>query len=238
MVLVIAASPAQAVILYGDYSGTTVDFFAVSEDSVTNPGTPLFGGLLGPQLFGDALAFFPNSFIAHSAGGGTATTSGVLMMTITAKPGFYIDKVSVIELGDWQISGVGATTSVYAGGNLDVTDQTLTFGTFGGALDILPTMPLSTPASGTWSGGQEVDFLGMFLVGVTQVYLELTNTLIAESEPGTTALIQKKVVGETVITVETSNGAPVIPEPSTLLIVGLGLLSMATWRWRQDRRAA
>jgi hypothetical protein len=63
----------------------------------------------------------------------------------------------------------------------------------------------------------------------TKVSIDITNTLTASSQAGTAAMINKKDFGGISITVN-------IPEPTSLVLVVLGLVSFAgTGRFRRVR---
>jgi hypothetical protein len=227
---------AQALTLHGDFAGGTVDFFGVTETSATD-ATPLYGA---PSVFGNSLAFFPASFASSSSGGSSDVTEGTLTITITAKPGFFIDKISIIEFGDFSLSGIG-TSSTFASvsGALDITDLTFASGTYTDPLAVSPTMPVDLsggPADGLFSGSAMIDLAGLGLFGVTSVFLEFENVLETGSESGTSAFIQKKLISGTTITVDT-----IIPEPSALVIwslLGLSLSLGTLWRRRKVRVTA
>jgi len=230
----IDGAPLLAVTVHGDFAGSTVDFFGVTETSATDP-TPLYGA---PSVFGNSLAFFPLDFASSAAGGASDVTEGTLLVTITAKPGFFIDKISIIEFGDFSLSGVGTSaTFASVSGMLDLTDLSGGSGTHSDPLAVSPSMPVDLsggPTDGLFSGAAEIDLAGLGLFGITSVFLEFANILETGSEPGTSALIQKKLISGTTITVDT-----VVPEPSALVIwsvLGL-LLTLGTWRSRRKRRA-
>ena len=85
------ASATAAAINYGDFLGTTVTFYQVTEDSGTDP-TPLFGA---PTLSGDALSFNPPSFNASSQLQTPPLdfTDGTLTTTIMANQGQSIEEL-------------------------------------------------------------------------------------------------------------------------------------------------
>jgi hypothetical protein len=71
--------------------------------------------------------------------------------------------------------------------------------------------------------------------GATKVSIDLDNTLVAVSQDGTSAVIAKKDFGG--ITIRTNvrtepGGDPEIPEPTALVLVGLGLLGLVSQRRR------
>lgn len=222
---------AQAVTVYGNFAGTTVDFFGVTETSATDP-TPLYGA---PNVIGDSLAFLPQGFASESSGGSSDVTDGTLTVTITAKPGYFLDKISIAEIGDYSLSGIGtAATYASVAGGIDVTDLTFASGTYSDPLAISPSMPVDLsggPQDGLFTGSAMIDLTDLGLVGVKSIYLEFENVLETGSEAGTSALIQKKLVSGTTITVET-----VIPEPSAIVVWSLFGVSLTVGSWWQRRK--
>lgn len=234
--LLITAQAAQALTVHGDLAGSTVDFFGITEDSATD-ATPLYGA---PSAFGDTLVFFPSAFVSSSSEGSSDVTEGTLTVTVTAHHGFIIEKVSLFEQGDWTLSGVGTSdTFVDVSGSLSLEDLTFATGSYSDPLAVLPPgyHDLTGGAGGgLFSGSAVVDLVGLGLVGVKSVDLTFTNVLESGSEAGTSALIQKKVVGDTTLTIYTGNGGPVIPEPSTFAIWSLLGIAMVGGRWWRRRR--
>jgi len=212
------ASPGWAdTFVYGDLPGTSlgeVDFVGISETSDTDP-LPLFGT---PSRAGNRLYFFPTNFVSLSQDGSTDTTSSTLNMSIVADAGYYIERVTIIELGDYILTGSG-TDATYAdvSGTLTVTP--------GGAMPLVvaPPTPYYGPASGSFDGSAMIDLTGQ---NVTQVDLAFENILATGSESQTTAQIQKNIVN--VPTIEVS----VIPEPACGLLLFLGGLGLIRRRRR------
>ena len=63
-----------------------------------------------------------------------------------------------------------------------------------------------------------------FSHGATELSVELTNTLDAESQTGTSAQINKNDVSVIIIT---ADGPPsIVPEPGTLTLIGAGLIAL------------
>jgi hypothetical protein len=192
------ASVAQTA--HPDQSGVDFDFTGTIETSVFSDPEPLFGA---PTASGNALRFGPLTFSATAAGdGGFDQTAAQLQTTVTATGSKTIDKIGIDEFGDVDLSGVGtaATASfVSMSGAVTVTETT------GG-----PIAPVSIPFIGTfapsdlyglpgdqgqtlWHGSVLVDVAAV-VPDATKTVLSFDNDLTAASEPGTTALIQKKVV--------------------------------------------
>jgi hypothetical protein len=220
-----------AIFVHGDLSGTTVDFEDITEESFTDP-VPLYGA---PFASGDSLLFLPPSFVSSSAGaGGSDVTSGSISLTINAKPGYFISVISLSEFGDWSISGVGTSdTFVSLSGSLDVTDNTITGDTNSDALTTNVPFPQTGAGNGNFMATAGVDLIDLGLIGVTSVTVYFENILETGSEAGTSALIQKKLLGNTTLTVET-----IIPEPASIVVWSLLGLSLVGGSWLRRRRQA
>jgi hypothetical protein len=89
---------------HGDFTGDTVSFIDVSEDSTTDPDAlPLLGS---PTVGGDSLDFNGISFASSPGAGGVDMTNGNLTMGIEAQAGRAIDTISLTEAGDYTLFGV------------------------------------------------------------------------------------------------------------------------------------
>ncbi len=207
---------------YGDFIGgtpTRVDFLGVQEESSTDP-TPLYGT---PRRVGNRLIFTPSHYIATASGcdelgvGRSDTTTGILKMDIKAPAGDYdIQSITITESGGFQLTGVGANTNAQVSGLLN-GKQTGSETWYTDHLTAPPNSKLqfSLPddSEGSWSGSAYLDFTGM---GFRQVTLFFQNTLVANSESGTSAQISKLSVGDSAV-IEVF-----LPEPATLLILAVG----------------
>lgn len=227
-----------AAINYGTYVGDTVTFVDVTEDSITDP-TPLFGA---PLAVDDALVFSPTGFGATTSGGGVDITDGLLKMMMVAHAGQHIESIDFSERGDYTLAGVGtAVTQVSATlqifvtvleiDGVAVTPVTLTYGSpvtiftpgpdgsynlvADGGIGIIWTASVSIDLSGDLAA-LGIDFLG----GATKANVSLDNTLLAISQHGSVAFIQKKQFDGVGIIVTT------IPEPMTLSMLALGTLAL------------
>jgi hypothetical protein len=133
--LALVSSFAQAVpINYGSFSGATVNYTGVSEDTNSGDTLPLFGEpvTIGPvtpgypavpcvncAIPGNSLNFDPTGFGASASGaGGNDITDGNLTFTVIAKQGHGITSVSLAEAGDLTLAGTGTdNTSVGVSAN-------------------------------------------------------------------------------------------------------------------------
>ena len=234
---------ASAAIVYGNYSGASVNFLQVTEDA-NSPGDfpPLFGA---PTVSGNSMSFSPVGFNANAAGAaGSDVTDGQLSFGIQAKTNYVIPSIQLSEAGDTTIVGFGtdATLTKVVGyvfvTILEVDGTPINAVGDGAYMTFTPhagEYRLGTHGGGgpfyttAWSGGLTlninqilVDNGVSFIDGATLVQINLDNTLLATSENGTQSFIAKKAVGGVAFVIETEP----IPEPSSALLalVGCGLV--------------
>jgi hypothetical protein len=222
-----------AQINYGSFSGTTVDYIDVTEQSTTGDALPLFGA---PVLSANSLDFNPVGFDAGASGaGGMDSTGARLTYMIRAHAGEVIPIIVFSESGDTTLAGAGTdstATQVTANG-------TITINAVDGAAITPIVRPISltfTPSGGdyaltsdggglpifhtNWTGSLAINLADIlttesvpFTLGATNVSIDVVNTLAARSETGTQSLIAKK-----------DFGVAVIPEPGSLLILVFALV--------------
>ncbi len=217
IILLTSSAASASLINHGDFLGANVgdaDFLQVTEDTGAEPGA-LFGA---PIHVNNKLLFLPTAFAATASNGNSDSTTGILTMTIVADAGYYLDSISLGEVGDYTLLGLGTpATYLDVTGDLTVTD--LSPGTHGGttgAMTVSPMPPffLPTDSFGEFTGSAMVNLSGL---QITEVTLEFVNTLGADSEIGTTSFIQKKTIDIEVTSVP-------VPEPASAALVGIGLL--------------
>ncbi len=236
VVLFAYTNPAVAVpINYGDFTGSTVMFSQVTEDSGTDP-TPLYGA---PTVAGDSLDFNPVSFNSFATGAaGVDTTDGTLTLMMMSLPGNFIDTIEFDEAGDFTLTGLSGTAfaAVTANFFLDITEvdgvginpinisTAMTFTPSNGDFDLITDGP-GPLVNGAWAGFLSVDIEQAlidnnvpFVNGATKVSVTFDNTLTTLSELGTSAFIAKKDVG--------GIGITVVPEPASLGLLALGAFVM------------
>jgi hypothetical protein len=230
---------------YPSYTGTSVNYTNVSEDTTTGDTQPLFGA---PVYSGNSVDFNPVGFDAIASGaGGSDDTGGRLAFTLQAHAGDAISSISFFEAGDTTLSGVGTdatSTRVTANG-------TLTINAVDGAAVtpiVRPLVLTFTPSGGDyglasdggglpvfhtqWSGTLAVNVAQIltsagvsFTRGATNASVDLVNLLSARSQAGTQAVINKHDFGGLSITVNQpgGGGGPDIPEPASVLLAVAGL---------------
>ena len=194
---------------YGDFSGDTVDFFQVTENSVE------MGALYGaPTVNGNTLEYLlpgPVGFQSTSNDGDSVGLTGNLTFSVEAQDGFLISSISLEEFGtyfnfgDGSTSSVAAVMQVIAGGN--------------NLMDLFSFTDLSDGVSvGAWMDDLTINF-----APTDQIIFNLDNTLFTSSVVGGSSSINKDGITISVGTV------PAIPEPASgmLLLGGIcfGLVS-------------
>jgi len=231
-----------APINHGDYSGATVDYLQVTEDTNTGDTQPLFGA---PNVSGDSLDFDPVGFSASSSGGGVPDqTDGQLSFMIVAKDGQQINSISFSEAGDTSLArGVGSTDDAYTSVTssifidiVEVNGAPINGINVVGAMTFSPSdgdYLLSTDGGGNitynteWTGSYHLDLSTVDGINglVTKVNVNLDNVLTASSDTNSSAFIAKKDFDGVTITTN-------IPEPTTALLAVFGLLATACSRRR------
>jgi uncharacterized repeat protein (TIGR01451 family) len=183
---------------HGNFVGTHFDYLAVQETSTAGDPEPVFGApVITP---GDELVFSPPVFSATAAGaGGFDQTGALLETTIQSAGSRLIDRITIDELGEVDLSGVGTPSTgglIGMSGSLVVQEDT------GG-----PIAPVVIPFTGTFTpadvyglpadlgltpfqGSVSVDVAAV-VPNATKVFLSFDNDLVVSSESGTTAIIRK-----------------------------------------------
>ena len=232
---------------WGDFAGTNVMFLDVTE----NNGEPnsLFApmpGLGGPIVVGDTLHLDPQGFASQASNNSADLIDSTLSTIIMAGQGGAINSLTINELGDYSLGGlIGGQASAEVGAaffwtvleidNVAVSMATqatnLILGTGSGANGGIYNRPGDDGTAVIWNGIANVD-LGGFLASqqiagsVTKVRLTFDNTLQTAADDVSNAFIKKKSID---IMVDTD---PAVPEPTTALLLGLGLAIVPCCRRR------
>jgi hypothetical protein len=248
---IFSCAEAQAAFVYGDFTGTDVKFLAVTEDSATNPGQQLFGP---PTVTGDGLSFTPTSnFNAQSSGGGGPpdTTDGHLTTTIqslSADDGIHT--VAVSERGDYTLVGTGTSATfaevaapvfltITAVDGVPITPIPIsaneTFTPNGGVY----TLPGNAGISVAWTGSLALNIDAVLAANniwghATEIQYAMDNTLVAQSETGTSSFIEKK---NAILGLQVNVPMNMVPEPSTIVLLATGALGALALRAGRRRRS-
>jgi hypothetical protein len=251
----LASRPAVgAQINYGSHMGTDVTYVNVTEDSGADEPLPLFGA---PTVTGNSIDFNPVGFDAGSTGEGSDITDSNLVFMVVAKAGNRIDSMTFREAGDTTQAGnvtpgsMGTASAVFASGVLDIHEVnfqginhisvpfSLTFSPSGGTY-FLVTDGGGGPIYNTqWTGSATLPIDDILIAngyasdqGATKISIDMDNTLVATSEPATSAAIAKKDVGGIGIAVMTSR---VVPEPTSMSLAAIAL-AVSAWLARGRRK--
>jgi hypothetical protein len=230
------APAAFATAVYGDFFGTDMNFIGIQETSLYGDPEPLFGA---PIASGNSLEFFPDSFSASAAGAsGFDQTGSHLQGTVEATTVTHtIGTIILTEFGDAALTGIGTVPGATGALALlsgfvtvlettagPITSENISFvGIFtpSGSEDDMLLLGLPGDAGPTsWSASAVIDVASV-VPNATLVHFGIDNNLMAFSEAGTTALIQKKVVSGPAFSII------IIPEPTTAILLGMGLLGLA-----------
>lgn len=199
----VALSASAAPILYGDFDDIppgAIVYAEVQEDSGTDD-PPLYGP---PEVVVNRLDFDPTGFAASATNGDADITDGQLNFMIDALPGAGVTSFSITEGGSYTLTGAGTAASFVGYGILvDVTilevDGVALATPISFSVDGSETLNLADDPgiAADWEFGLLVEFgpelAGIpFDEGVSLAEIVVNNTLVAVSEPGTIAFIDKK----------------------------------------------
>jgi hypothetical protein len=217
------AMPASGDIVYGNFSGDTVDYLNVRED---DDPKPLFGE---PTISGDSLNFTPLDFEAESNGGGIDFVDGTLAFTIMPTNGQGVSTLTLEESGGFALAGIGTNvTRVEVGAVISVNVLEVDGNAFAGnsqvslGATLFEADLISDPGlAQSWTGAVTLDIANaaateLSINGlITKASVVIDNQLLAISEDGSISFIDKKQIDAVTVTV---------PEPTSFVLVGLGSL--------------
>lgn len=216
--ILLLSSAAQATIFWSNSTGSA-DFFDWQN------GQSLYGLFGDPILVGgNTLVFFPSTFRAESLDGEIASVSDKLEFELIAHPGFSIQNISITEYGDYGILGSGL---VQVSGTLSAENPDTTDVSNSSLITDLPAMPLAD-SSGQWQAWTQLDIIP---TDWTRIKITLENNLLAASDSGSAAWIEKKVLGNAV-------AIRIIPEPATVAMLSIGTICMLGGNSRGRKFAA
>jgi hypothetical protein len=214
------------------YTGTNI-YGTLTTD--VSSSTPVILGALTTS--GNDLILYPVGLKAYTYSGGVSFSDLQLQDTICAKPGSYIDVITIKESGDYSLVGIGtsatsvsvsmtvASLTAYMADGTHVTINNLTYADLTKSADF--NLAANKGTGRGWALTATLDLSDFGITGkVTSVSLNLDNDLLAVSESSSVALIEKKYV-------EIGVTDSVVPEPSTLALLFFGCVGTAFWAWRK-----
>jgi hypothetical protein len=261
LALALVAPPSLAAqINYGTHTGTHVTYVNVTEDTGASEPLPLLGA---PTVTGNSIDFNPVGFDASSANGGSDITNSNLVFMVTAKANSRIRSITLNETGDTTLAGnvapgsTGTSSAVFASGVVDIHEVdfqginhisvpfSMTFSPSGGTY-FLGTDGGGGPLFNTqWNGSVTIPIEQILIAngftidadtGATKISVDLDNVLVAVSQTGTSALMNKNDFGGISIHVDVPGAA--IPEPAASALAGIGMAaSIARRRSRRPGNA-
>lgn len=195
----------------------------VVETSITDT-PPLYGS---PSAgIGNSMTFALPGFTASASNNNSDITAGALEFTFDANPGKFIQTLSLFETGTYQILG---DASVSAAGTLTLRyfdDLEQAFVTLAEPIQMVINsgvpgtgFPVTDPGTGTWVGTALID-LNNLGIQTSHVIIAMDNSLIASADLGGSATISKDSL--------TINAT--VPEPASLVLMGLGTMMIARKR--------
>lgn len=218
---------------------TTDPGFCIAEsDSImfrftgTSSSLGLFGDI---EVIGNNIVTFPTDFRAESLNGAlTVSVNDNRNIQITAKPGYRIDSINILERGDYLMSGTGNTIDV--DGWFDIWDlNNPVFGpTDTQILSISDDLTTIDSNIHTWTGTASFDLTGPAWDGVNQLNLNIQNNLYATTyNHGDIAWVEKKIAGVNFVVTQVPVSS--VPVPSAVWLFGSGLLGLVGLARRKQK---
>jgi hypothetical protein len=223
MNLVRPAVAVFAVMCAGVASAATVTVYGNNVSFTYDDATEYGVGI----VVGDAILFTPTGIISESEdGAGLVTTTKMLNIQVEVlTAGYWLQDFHLIEQGDYQLDGAGATADM--NGIFQITSNTSSYT----ALDNFDAGPLTVQNSLTeWTAGSMISLADTAGWGAdTDIDIDLTNTLTAStSASGEYAMVQKKLGA---VSIEIT----AVPVPAAVWLFGSGLGLLG---WMRHRRTA
>lgn len=263
-----------AQINYGSHMGTHVTYVNVTEDSGADEPLPLFGAptVTGNSIDFNPVGF---DAMSTGAGSDITDSNLVFMVTAKSGSRIQsitlTESGDTTLAGNVAPGSMGTASAAFASGVVDIHEVdfaginhisvpfSFTFNPSGG------TYFLGTDGGGgpifhtEWSGSatipiEQILIANGFMIppgpidpegGATKVSIDLDNVLVAVSQQGTSAIINKKDFGGLSIRVNVRTepggepeglrvGTLQVPEPSTLFLAGIGVVGLLfASRWRR-----
>jgi hypothetical protein len=185
-------------------------------------------GLFGsPIVTADTFFFIANhNFEAQSFGGNSVTVSDTMRVRVHALGGRSFTEVIFVSSGDYTLFGSGASVNI--NGSMTISDVNsaasatspfnATSSTHGGFPQFGNNVD---PIQDTWSGSALINFSSSSLGALTDIDLVFSNSLVAITLPGETAVIA------TLPNTQGSFSLQIVPAPGVAVtgLLGLGLLA-------------
>ena len=270
LLLAILSQPSLgAQINYGTHMGEHVTYVDVTEDTGADEPLPLFGAptVTGDSIDFNPVGFDAAS---SGGGSDITDSNLTFMVTAKSGSRIDSITFSEIGdttlAGNVAAGSMGTASAVFASGALDIHEVdfvginhisvpfSLTFSPSGG------TYFLGTDGGGgpifhtEWAGSVTIDVTAILIAngfvippgpidpdgGATKISIDLDNVLVAVSEPGTSAIINKKDFGGISIRANVPRepgGDEEIPEPTSFVLAGLAVVGLLLRR-RPGREVA
>lgn len=225
---------ASADIVYPNLFGNDVAYVNISEDK------GLFGA---PLVTGNSLVFTPSAFEVQAEDGAVELLDGTVEFTVYAEGQFPLSTITIQESGAYNFVGRGATEDTFASVSLlgsvvflEAGGRSLSQGTQPAVFTIPFLVTDATeddngPLINAWRGSATIDLQALAedagfdadtASRINGAAFVINNQLVASSEDGTIAFVDKKTLGAMVVTV--------VPEPATAGIAAAGLLGLSLRR--------
>jgi hypothetical protein len=263
LTLALVAQPTLAAqINYGTHMGTHVTYVNVTEDTGADEPSALFGAptVTGDSIDFNPVGFDASS---SNGGADITNSNLVFMVTAKSGSRIqniqFNETGDTTLAGNVAPGSMGTASAVFASGVVDIHEVdfqginhisvpfSMSFSPSGGTF-FLGTDGGGGPIFNTqWNGSVTIPIEQILIAngfnitpgvldpdsGATKISVDMDNVLVAVSQPGTSALIDKKDFGGISIRVNVPGepgGEPEIPEPTAMVLAGLGMLGLVVSR--------